>query len=742
MHLPMVASAYDANINGIYYNFDQETKTAKVTSYRYASSSNVDGYAGAVIIPATVNYNGKKYDVTGIDDMAFNWCSGLKSITIPNSVTSIGYAAFGRCSSLKSVTIPNSVTSIAQQTFWGCTGLTTVTIPNNVTSIAYEAFGSCSNLKSITIPNSVTSIAHGAFNNCSSLTNIAIPNSLTDIGASAFDNTGWYNNQPDGILYLDNWLIGVKGEKPMGKFMIAEGTIGLSGSAFSGCDGLTSVTIPNSVIYISNGYSYNNSYYGCFSGCRSLTSVTIPNSVTSIGHFTFYECSGLATVKIPNSVTSIGGYAFYGCNSLTSVTIPNSVTSIQGSSFYGCSGLSTVTIPNSVTSIGGYAFYGCSRLTSVTIPNSITSIGEYAFSQCSCLTSITLPSNVTSIAPGSFRNCNSLTSVVIPGSVKEIGIRAFEGCYQINSLYLSDLSAWCNFSNSSSPIIPSKFHLYLNNVEVENLTIPSDITCLGNYAFYGCSYITSIIIPNSVTTIGESSFENCSRVEKLKLPDNLQIIKKAAFKGCNSLKSLAIPPTVEVIYQEAFSGNNKMESVKALPETPPFLYDNSFTIYNIPLYVPAIAISNYQSTSPWSKFTSILPHDGQEVEQKICAKPTINYKNWELTFECETDGAEIVSEVTCNDKKKSTDCKLNLTPTYTIAAYARADGYLDSEFATATISWVNGRPVVIQGTINMSTEEDETNCDVNKDGTVDVADIATIISEMAAMARKQCEHDM
>ena len=125
-----------------------------------------------------------------------------------------------------------------------------------------------------------------------------------------------------------------------------------------------------------------------FNGCNGLTSITIPNSVTSIGKYAFYCCTGLESIEIPNSVTTIGNSAFYCCRGLTSVTIPNSVTYIGSRAFRDCSGLTSVTISNSVTSIGELAFMYCSSLTSVTIPNSVTSIGYCAFYGCGDLTSI------------------------------------------------------------------------------------------------------------------------------------------------------------------------------------------------------------------------------------------------------------------------------------------------------------------------------------------------------------------
>ena len=320
------ASAYDVEVDGIYYNLVSKVKIAEVTAG--------DGkYSGSITIPSSIKVNEVDYAVTSIGDRAFQDCKGLTSITIPNSVTSIGESAFKGCKGLTSVTIPNSVTSIENSTFSGCSGLTSVDIPNSVTSIGNYAFSICSGLTSVTIPNSVASIGMSAFASCSGLTSVTIPNSVTIIGI---------------------W-------------------------AFSDCSGLTSVTIPNSVTSIENC---------AFEDCKGLTSVTIPNSVTSIGRACFSGCSSLTSVTIPNSVTIIEYKTFSGCSGLTSITIPNSVKSIVERAFEACSGLTSVTIPNSVTSIGYSAFNGCSGLTSVTIGNSVTSIGKNAFSECSKLENV------------------------------------------------------------------------------------------------------------------------------------------------------------------------------------------------------------------------------------------------------------------------------------------------------------------------------------------------------------------
>ena len=322
--------------------------------------------------------------VTTIGDYAFCKCESLTSVTIGDSVTEIGCCAFGDCSSLTSVTIGDSVTKIGNLAFVNCYSLTSVTIPDGVTSIGESAFGSCS-LTSVTIPDSVSTIGECAFKVCSSLKSVTIGDSVTTIGGGTFyrcSNLQEFNG---------------KFASEDGRCLIIDGTLNSFAPA-----GLTEYTIPNSITTIGDD---------AFAWCSSLTSVTIPDSVTTIGNSAFYYCSRLTSVTIPDSVTTIGSSAFSGCSSLTSVSIPNSVTTIGYSAFRGCSNLTSVTIPDSVTTIRDGAFEYCSRLTSVTIPDSVTTIGSYAFRYCSSLTSVTIPDSVTKIGYYAFYWCESLKSV-------------------------------------------------------------------------------------------------------------------------------------------------------------------------------------------------------------------------------------------------------------------------------------------------------------------------------------------
>ena len=370
--IPFIASAYDCEVDGIWYNLDYSKKTASVTSGNYGE---------IVHIPEKINYEGTTYRVTEIGDYAFSDCRGLTSITIPNSVTNIGSSAFYNCWYLTEITIPNSVTNIGKRAFVGCSDLTELTIPNSVTSIGEYAFQNCSGLISITIPNSVTNIGDYAFSNCSGLTGIDVD--------SDNPNYASYN----GVLFSKDMTLLIQCPAGFsGSFVIPNSVTNIGERAFERCSGLTGIDVdsdnPNYASY--NGVLFSKDMtllIQCPEGFSG--SFVIPNSVTNIGEQAFSGCNGLTgTLTIPNSVTNIGVSAFYGCRGLTELTIGNGVTEICVGAFESCSGLTELTIPNSVTSIGRSAFGGCSGLTNITIPNSVTSIGYSAFYGCENLTSV------------------------------------------------------------------------------------------------------------------------------------------------------------------------------------------------------------------------------------------------------------------------------------------------------------------------------------------------------------------
>ena len=446
------AFASDTSVGGIWYIFNTNDKTAKVT-YQGQPASAYDEYSGAVTIPALVTFNGSTYRVTSIGEFAFAYCTGLTSVTIPNSVTSIKYNAFYGCSGLTSVTIPNSVTSIGESAFSSCSGLTSVTIPNSVTSIGYQAFSGCSNLTSVTIPNSVTSIGGYAFYNCNGLTSIDIPNSVTSIGEDAFKN----------------------------------------------CTGLTSVTIPNSVTSIVKG---------AFDGCTSLPVIDFIRYADT--YLIEVVDKSLSSYSIKEGTRWIPENTFASCTNLTSITIPYSVTSIGTAAFSGCSNL--ISVIWEAKNCNRYNFGN--QVTSFAFGKDVEVIPSSLCSGMNQLLSITIPDNVKSIGDYAFKDCSGLTSVTIGNGIKSIGYEAFGNCTALSAVYIDDLAAWCKIAFNQGVLTTSPLFyahkLYLNGELITDLIIPNDVDSIGFLAFYNCTSLTSVTIPNSVTSIGKDAFKNCT----------------------------------------------------------------------------------------------------------------------------------------------------------------------------------------------------------------------------------------
>ena len=435
---------------------DEERKEALVDEWGVKYSKD-----GRKLLKAPYELNGTysiKEGTQIICDSAFDHCSALRSVVIPDGVTFIGDYAFMDCSSLSRLVIPESVTSIGDGAFSFCESLTSIIIPDGVTSIGADAFGNCTSLSNIDIPDGVTSIENGVFCGCHSLSNIVIPNSVTSIGDDAFHTCSSLTNIdiPDSVTSIGN-------------------------NAFMSCSSLEYISLPKSVICLNgNPFPDWNGELICLSPNFIYEDDVLFNMKKS--EIISFRNQNIESYIIPDSVTSIGVCAFSDCTSLSNIVIPNGVTSIGDAAFSYCYSLSNIDIPNSVTSIGDRAFLGCESLNSVVIPNSVTSIGDAAFGECYSLSDIVIPDSVTGIGNDVFFQCDSLTSVVIPDSVTSIGADAFGECYSLT-----------------------------------NIAIPDGVTSIGDDAFWGCKSLNSVVIPEGVTSIGTGAFASCNFPYKLKL---------------------------------------------------------------------------------------------------------------------------------------------------------------------------------------------------------------------------------
>ena len=533
--------AYDFKVDGIYYNIiSSSEKTVAVTHGSF-------NYSGNVIIPEQVTYNNDTYSVTTIGDCSFYGCSGLTSVTIPNSVTSIGYRAFE-----------------------SCTGLTSVAIPNSVTSIDYSAFESCTGLTSVTIGNSVTTIGVFAFSGCNALNAV----NITDLPA-------WYkinfsNKEANPLYFARNLYLN-------GNLLIGEST--------------TNLTIPNGITEI-NAYA--------FFGFDNLISVTIPNSVTSIGDSAFHGCSGLTSVTIPNSVTSIGSRAFESCDNLKSVIIGAGVLSI-GSSAFGETDLTKVVwLPNtppkgyeyveskcnyvaneSYTELSNKAVYpylssmfetgglkyvpvspsertcaaiDCSydNTADIVIGKTVNykgvemtllDVNDYICYGNNSIKTLSINEYGGRIGKRSFQDCTGLETVVIRNMADSIGDAAFYNCINLKTVDISGIGG--NIGESA----------FYDCTSLETVSLSDIMGGIGSESFYNCENLGGIEIPNTVTGIGSGCFQNCSSLAYAIIGSGVSELSEDCFRGCSSLPEIAIPATVKRIGNNVFYGCTSLARV-------------------------------------------------------------------------------------------------------------------------------------------------------------------------------------
>lgn len=638
----------------IYYNWVNSNELA--VSFKGESFQSANSYSGAVVIPESVEHEGKTYKVTEIGRAAFSNCQNLTSVTLPQTLTTIGDNAFYYCIKLSSIDIPKSVSTVRANAFNACNGLTSVHISDltawckiewytdqtegnnrasNPLSYAHHLFLNGKEIKELIIPDGVTSIAH-AFEGCSGLTSVTIPSTVTNIGVESF-------------LFCSG----------LTSVSIPNSVESIDARSFYGCSSLTSIMIPNTVTYIREG---------AFQNCSNLASITIPNSVTYVGKDAFketawynnqdglvyigsiaYEYKGTmpedTEIVIREGTTRIGEGAFSGCTSLKSIHVPNSVTIMEEKSFSGCSGLTSVYISDLSAwcnivfrphDVGGFDYCASNPLLyaqhfylngnevkDMIIPDGVTTINRWAFYGFSGLTSVTIPNSVTEIGFRAFERCSNIISMDIPSSVTSIGTDAFAG------------TPW--FENYKGLMyLGSMAYKYKGEMpENTEIVIREGTTEISNNAFMDCSGLKSIHIPNSVTSIGWYAFQGCTgltavhisdiaawfniqfgsnpltyahhlyidgkEITELTIPDNVTTVG-SAISGCSSLTSITIPNSVTSIGSSAFSGCSGLTSI-IIPNSVMSIGSSAFsgcsslTSVTIPNAITSIEWNTFQNCS-------------------------------------------------------------------------------------------------------------------------------------------------
>lgn len=404
----------------------------------------------------------------------------------------------------------------------------------------------------------------------------------------------------------------------------------LSHSAFKDQGRIKNITLPNSIKVMGNS---------CFSGCGSLESIKLPEDITTLGEYSFQNCGLLETLTLPENLTAIGEFCMSGCHSLTSIEIPDGVTSIGSYAFYVCSNMRSVKLPVGITSIPEACFMGCDAIETIDVPYGVTALEDECFSGCKSLAEVSLPNSLTKLGRACFNECSNLKNIILPNSVTSVEEECFNQCEGLE---------WAILSNA--------------------------LTTLGNRCFYSCEKLKSITLPESMESLGNDCFHDCTLLETISFPESLKWFGGACFKECSSLANVYCkwdePTDVHVAAID---------------------FEGIFT--EAILHVPEGTAKAYKATEPWNQFKYII-EDGKPVTIEKCATPEISYRDKQLTFTSATEGAQYHYTITADDATSAEAYTetgtVTLAAAYGISVYASAEGYANSDAATATLYFFDG----------------------------------------------------
>ena len=484
------------NVDGITYRISADG-TAEITKCNFNKSGEVE-------IPVVVN----DAIVTSIGDYSFQYCEEIASVIIPSSVTHIGYSAFYGCKKLESVSIPDSVEKIEYAAFAKCNSLKNAkiadlaawcaakldgpyanpahitgkldfgismenfVIPSYIGTIGAYTFYGCTDIKSVEISDGISSIGECAFYGCQNLTEVKVPNSVLKIEYGAFSDcdklsvvgvsaeNAYYKNLDGALVELDTQTL-IRGYN--NTVVPDDGSITIIGAyAFSGCDNITSITIPDCITYIGSS---------AFKNCSKLSKITLSKGIDCISPAAFSGCEQLSDIVIPENVTRICSNAFRYCNSITEIKLHDKITEIGNFAFADCKALTGLNVPSSIQKMGEGVVSGSTAVTLLTVEP-----GSYYYSADNCIiregsviagckaSRIPVDGSITMIGNYAFAGQTDLTQVAITKSVENIGISAFNGCTALQKVYYgSDESDWngIKLSSENEPLLNAE-KLYNN----------------------------------------------------------------------------------------------------------------------------------------------------------------------------------------------------------------------------------------------------------------------------------------
>ena len=548
-----------------------------------------------ITLPNTISYIGTDaFKNTGWANGTTGWESGVRYLgsalietnpeelgtecVVKANTTSIGAYAFQNCSNLTSITLPESTTAINEYAFLNCTSLHKILVPDNVKSVQDGAFYKCSNLENIKVGRQVEKFGDYAFYGCTSLKRVEISDLSAWCNISfgkqfSYDIQGYTSNPVcyTGHLYL--------GEQEIVDLIIPDDVISINSLVFYRCNNIKNVTIHDHLtsmgknafegcnniagVYINDLSSWCNIAFDSnplngtklYLNNEEVIDLIIPQDVDSISHSAFFNCKSIKHVTFNDNLKEIGYDAFYGSN-IEEVQLPNNILKIGKSSFSKCGNLSKVSLGVELKEIAPYAFSECPVLESVVLSDSTLFIGERAFYLCPSLKSVRVNPSLREITSYAFGKCSGLKDFEFPRNLYYVWENAFSECglerIQWNAINCEDF--YYLYDNSAS----TPFYDYGVNMgkattdlrtQIKSITFGKEVKHIPAHLCHGLKEITTITLGNSIESIGDGAFSGCANLESLSLGNSINEIGDKICQSCPKLISIysymRIPPTID-----------------------------------------------------------------------------------------------------------------------------------------------------------------------------------------------------
>lgn len=572
--------------------------------------------AGDLVVPSYLNNR----QVVSIGTRAFDNCTRLTSVTIPEGVTNISSYAFYNCTSLTTVVLPKSIKALGASAFQGCTSLATVSFAGDQLQVGQAAFLNCSGLRSLVVNAEKLTLADHAFFACSGLKSCELHGREVTVGDYAFGRYSLWHY--DGQYYsgecssLTNVVIegsasvsinanAFVGCPRLEEVAVAgQQTLSLGASAFQGCTALNNVDLIGE-----QAATMGNS---AFQNCLSLCAIALPNALMTVQTNTFLNCRALTDLVLPTNVVRISYRAFDTCTALSNVVFDAAMQVIEAQAFFGCKALETLTLPAAMTSVGDRAFEECSSLRTVTcsdpeageydlaigvrafykdvslervsLGRRVRTVSERAFSQCSALRECELSAALQAIGESAFENCGSLPSIGLPPSLLSIGRVAFYGCRSLSAFSIptnrvvsvgakafNDTKYWNDWPDGG--LVVNNGYMLGFKGEPRDVTLPDGCREIPAGMFEGMTTLTNVTVPASVKTVGSRAFAG-SGVQHVALP-GVTSLGVSSFDGCAALQSVVLAEGLDAIPGYSFYGCRALQSMD-IPKSVRSIGDHAF----------------------------------------------------------------------------------------------------------------------------------------------------------------------